>query len=48
MPVLSGKALEKRKITDEQRSILAETVNEDLLLLEELTGFSNPDWWIQS
>lgn len=48
MPVLSSKAPEKRKITDEQRLILAEKVNEDLLLLEELTGFSNPDWRIQS
>jgi hypothetical protein len=48
IPVLSSKAPEKRGITDEQRLILAEKVNEDLLLLEELTGFSNPDWWIQS
>jgi hypothetical protein len=48
IPVLSSKAPEKREITDAQRLILAEKVNEDLLLLEELTGFSNPDWPIQS
>jgi hypothetical protein len=47
MPVLSSKAPEKREITDEQRLLLSESVNADLALLEELTGFSNSDWWIQ-
>lgn len=47
MPMLSSKAPEKREITDEQRLLLSESVNADLALLEELTGFSNSDWWIQ-
>lgn len=47
MPVLSSTAPEKREITDEQRLLLSESVNADLTLLEELTGFSNSDWWIQ-
>ena len=47
MPVLSSTAPEKREITDEQRLLLSESVNADLALLEELTGFSNSDWWIQ-
>ena len=46
MPLLSSNV--KREITDGQRLLLAEKVNADLALLEELTGFSNPDWWIQS
>ena len=47
MPMLSSKAPEKREITDEQRLLLSESVNADLALLEELTGFSNSDWWVQ-
>ncbi len=48
MPLLSSKVPEKREITDSQRLLMAEMVNTDLALLEELTGFSNSDWWIQS
>ncbi len=47
LPLISSKAPEKREITNQQRVLLAEKVNADLSLLEELTGFSNPDWLIQ-
>ena len=46
MPVLSSKAPAKRAITDEQRALLAESVNADLGLLEKSPGFDCSNWII--
>lgn len=46
MPLLSSKAKPKRNISEKQRVILAEDINQDLRLLEKLTGFDVSKWII--
>ena len=47
LPILSVKSKRKRSITEEQRALLAPSINADLKLLEESTGFDCSKWHIQ-
>tara|TARA_B100001113_G_scaffold34031_1_gene24169 strand:+ start:348 stop:1235 length:888 start_codon:yes stop_codon:yes gene_type:complete len=48
LPLLSRKAPPKRHISAEQRNLLAQEVNDDLVLLEELTNFDTSKWVIDA